>query len=310
MVRGDLLWVNRRPAENGAAPPIVPWRVVLHRRRVSELEQDTHLEKVGAGRFRVRITDRWNIGTAPNGGYLAVITTKSIAATLPHPHPFSVTTHFLSTARLGTAEVQVEIVRSGRGHGTAEAKLLQEGKEIVRTLAIFGDLSTVMGPTSVTVTPPDLPPFEQCERGRPGPTTALSIADRIDVGMRPGAVSWVPGPDGAPRARSEQAVLEGWVRLRDGAAPDPISLVFFADAFPPPILNLSSVQTPWVPTLELTVHVRGIPAPGLLAARFTTRALISGYLEEDGELWDSQGRLVALSRQLARVQRVEQGTRA
>jgi acyl-CoA thioesterase len=271
---------------------------------VSELDDDTRLDPAGPGRFRTRITDRWNIGTAPNGGYLAVITTKAISRCLPHPHPFSVTTHYLSTARLGTAEVQVEVVRAGRGHSTAEAKLFQEGKEILRTIAVFGDLAAAGGPTHVTVAPPDLPPPDACERGRAGPTTALSIADRIDVAMRPGAVSWMPGPDGQARVHSERAVLDGWVRLRDGTAADPISLVFFADAFPPPVLNLSVVRTPWVPTLELTVHVRAVPAPGYLAARFTTRALTNGYLEEDGEIWDSAGTVVALSRQLARVQRM------
>ena len=303
MVRGDQPSVNRQRVENSETSPIVPWRAVLHDGTVSELEDDTRLEPIGRGRFRTRITDRWSIGSAPNGGYLAVITTKSIAATLPHPHPFSVTTHFLSTARLGTAEVQVETVRSGKGHSTAEARVFQEGKEIVRTLAIFGDLATLEGPTHVTVEPPDLPPPDACERGRAGPTTQLSIADRVEVAMRPGSVSWMPRPDGQPPTHSDRAVLDGWVRLRDGTEPTPLSLVFFADSFPPPVLNLSLVRTPWVPTLELTVHVRAIPAPGYLAARFTTRALMGGYLEEDGELWDSTGKLVALSRQLARVQR-------
>jgi acyl-CoA thioesterase len=272
---------------------------------VSELDDDTRLEPIGPQNFRTQITDRWSIGTAPNGGYLAVITTKSIAARLPHPHPFSVTTHFLSTARPGPAEIAVEVVRAGKGHSTGEAKLFQGGKEIVRTIAVFGDLGAgAGGPTHVTVAPHDLPPPDACERGRAGPTSSLSIADRVDVAMRPGAVSWMPGPDGLPRRHSERAVLDGWVRLRDGSEPDPISLVFFADAFPPPVLNLSSVRTPWVPTLELTVHVKAIPAPGFLAARFTTRALVDGYLEEDGEVWDGAGKLVAISRQLARVQRM------
>lgn len=62
-------------------------------------------------------------------------------------------------------------------------------------------------------------------------------------------------------------------------------------------------MTPWVPTLELTVHVRARPAAGPLRVRFSTRALMDGYLEEDGELWDADVRLVAMSRQLARVHR-------
>ena len=59
--------------------------------------------------------------------------------------------------------------------------------------------------------------------------------------------------------------------------------------------------TGWVPTVELTVHVRCRPAPGPLRVSITTRNLAGGFLEEDAEVWDSAGRLVAQSRQLARV---------
>ena len=54
----------------------------------------------------------------------------------------------------------------------------------------------------------------------------------------------------------------------------------------------------WAPTLELTAHVRAGPAPGWLKVRHATRNLAGGMFEEDCEVWDSAGRLVAQSRQL------------
>lgn len=59
----------------------------------------------------------------------------------------------------------------------------------------------------------------------------------------------------------------------------------------------------WTPTVELTAHIRGIPVPGWLRCAFTTRFVSGGYLEEDGEVWDLSGRLIAQSRQLALVPR-------
>ena len=42
-------------------------------------------------------------------------------------------------------------------------------------------------------------------------------------------------------------------------------------------------------------------APGWLACRATTRFVSNGYHEEDFEVWDSAGTLVAQSRQLALI---------
>jgi hypothetical protein len=71
------------------------------------------------------------------------------------------------------------------------------------------------------------------------------------------------------------------------------------------VLQLGYARLPvaWTPTVELTAHVRASPAPGWLRCRFSTRFVTAGFLEEDGEVWDSTGRLVGQARQLALVPR-------
>jgi acyl-CoA thioesterase len=266
----------------------------------AQLDADTRLTPrcaAGPARFEATISGRWSIGDAPNGGYLAVLVARAMAQVLPQKDPFSITLHFLRVARPGPAGIEVEIVRTGRGHSTAVARLIQADAEVVRAIATFGELGRSVGPTVVRAEPPPLPPREACVPGRPGPTPDLSIAERVEMWMAPGSVTWTEGP------KSDRPELGGWARFADGRPTDALSLLFFSDAFPPPVLNLHAADAPWVPTLELTVHVKARPAPGWVRGWFRTRALVGGYLEEDGELWDDEGRLVAISRQLARLHR-------
>ena len=101
---------------------------------------------------------------------------------------------------------------------------------------------------------------------------------------------------------SGKACVRGWFRLRDGEPIDPIGLLVAVDGFPPTIFN-ADLPVAWTPTVELTAHLRGVPAEGWLRCAFTTRFLTGGYLEEDGVVWDERGRLIAQSRQLALVPR-------
>jgi acyl-CoA thioesterase len=90
------------------------------------------------------------------------------------------------------------------------------------------------------------------------------------------------------------------MRFADGREPDLLSLPLFVDAVAPAAFELNIRA---VTTVELTVQLRARPAPGWLAYRTSTRFLSDGYCEEDAELWDSAGRLVAQSRQLMLVLR-------
>ena len=260
---------------------------------MSEFTDDTALREVGPGRLTATPTDRWNIVDTPNGGYLMAIVLNAVDWVLPHPDPLTVTAHFLArTEPNQEATVTVEALRAGRTFSTASAAFAQDDREKIRALATFGDLRAATGPSHIDATPPPVPPLDQCS-----PVQAradhFSIVDRLDTWVIPGMEPMFDMRQGGP------AELGGWIRFRDGEEPNIRSLVFFADALPPPIINVLPMT--WVPTVEMTVHFRGHPAPGPLRFWFRSRFLVGGFLEEDGELWDSAGNLVALSRQFAMV---------
>jgi hypothetical protein len=80
---------------------------------------------------------------------------------------------------------------------------------------------------------------------------------------------------------------------------DPFSLVFAGDAYPPASFEVSDSGR--VPTLELTVYVRALPAPGPLRVVQRVKDIADERMEEVCYLWDSTGRLVAQATQLAGI---------
>ncbi len=241
----------------------------------------------------------WSIGDKPNGGYLMAVAARQLwnstrAAGSPHPHPVSVTTHFLRPAENTTFEHSAEVLRVGRTFSTAQGGLLQDGKVRVHTIATFGDV-TGPGASQEFSAPPSLPDPSECvlRDDSIGPEGTTPLAEVIETRMHPDS-GWLKGkPTGIPK-------VVGWTRFRDGHAPDPWSLLFFADALAPTVFEWLPERS-WVPTIEMTVHIRSLPVSGWLRASFTTNHVSHGRFEEDGELWDEAGTLVAQSRQLAMI---------
>jgi acyl-CoA thioesterase len=260
-------------------------------------DSGTAVEAAGPSRWRGHIEDGWDIGGVPNGGYVMSIAVSAILAELDVPDPVTLTGHYLAPATAGPVEIDVEHLRAGRRHSTAVAAMRQGEREVLRVLATCTDLGQTDGPSHVTLQPPDLPPLAACVRPEPNDTfTPPPITNRVHLALHPDHVGFAVG---APPGVAEMAA---WQRFADGREPDTRSLPLFADALPPAVFNLG-VPPAWVPTVELTVHVRARPAAGWLRAVCRTEAMAGGYLSEDGELWDSAGRLVAQTRQLALVPR-------
>lgn len=261
---------------------------------MSQYDEETAVERLDGHRFRGRVSGNWNIGDNPNGGYLVSLVTEAVAQAIDHPDPISVTTHFL---RPGVAdsdcEIDVEVLRTGRTLSTVRATLSQQGKARLTLLAAYSDLGSPAGIDSdITLTAPALPAPEDCPQRSAGDQgVSLPILDRLDIRLDPACAA--PGS-------SNEALIRGRIRHRDGRAPDARSLLLFTDSFPPsPFSKLGAIG--WVPTLELTVHVRRRPAPGWILAELRTDDLNGGRMVETGALWDSEGMLVAQCRQIGLV---------
>jgi acyl-coenzyme A thioesterase PaaI-like protein len=271
-------------------------------------------------RFRGEIHDGWDIMGNANGGYLMALAASGLREIADRPDPVTVTAHYLAPAPAGPIEVRGSLVKTGKRFATVAGSLVsapgpdgEPGRELIRVMAAFGDLAaTADGYTRMDGMAPDLPPFAQSPSRRGAPTgpgaspglspgvspaaSSPALMDRLDVRLRPGDLGFAHG------VKTGSPSIAGWFGFADGRPVDTLALLLVADAFPPPVFNIE-MPPGWVPTVELTVHVRGVPAPGPLRCRFATRFIQGGYLEEDGEVWDSAGRLVAMSRQLALVPR-------
>lgn len=251
-------------------------------------DEDTLIERASDTRFRARISDRWNVGAVPNGGYLLAIAARALGAAFDGREPRALTVHFLKPSVPGPLDLDVEKLKEGRRFATGVAKLSQNDREIARVLATFATPGPNAGPRLIAATPPELPPIETCKHVvAPEP---IAIARRFEARYAPETGGFF---DGVPSGRAE---IRAWLRFDDGREPDVWSLPLMCDALPPPLLNIAFF--PWIPTLELTVHVRARPAPGWLRTSFVSRFIFDGLLECDGEVWDSEGKLVAQSRQL------------
>jgi acyl-CoA thioesterase len=258
-----------------------------------EFDQDTALREVAPGRFAGEVTPRWNVGSVPNGGYLLSLALRAVVEGFPGRDPISATAHYLRPAAPGPVDIEVERIKEGRTIGTAQARLSQGGQEVARVLCAVGRLDPSQGPRFVDAAPPPMPDLEAA-LVRPGGAPRIEVARRFEQRFDPETVRWATGA-----GPQEHAVIRAYQRFADGRPADVLSLPLFADSLPPPVFAVLAAG--WVPTIELTVHMRARPAAGWLRSQFSSRFVFGGLLEEDGELWDSSGQLVALSRQLAAV---------
>jgi hypothetical protein len=253
------------------------------------------------GGFVADLDGAWDVGGGIlNGGYLMAVAARAAVESSPHAHPVALSGSYLRAAAPGPSTLSVTPGPAGRTLAHALVTLSDRSGPALGVQATTATLADDAAPEREQPMP-DVTPVEACipladqaHLAPPG-LDAPGLVRRLDLRLDPATAGWAVG------AGAGEPVLRAWVRLADGRDPDPLALVTFADALPPTLY--ATGRFGWAPTVQLQVLVRALPAPGwcLIEARGGT--LAGGWHDEDYAIWDSAGRLVAQSRQLARAPR-------
>ena len=210
---------------------------------------------------------------------------------MPERRPRSLTIHYMRPPRDGEVEIVVAVERSGRSATNCSARLLQGGETMCNAIAV---LSTDFDAAAEWPAPvPEVPRPETIE---PMDTSFLPprIFDQLEMRMVFGAV---------PFTGAEEGLAGGWIRTSRPAPLEPELVAMYTDCWWP--AAFPRLDGPVLaPTLDLTIHFRGVPPDGdheQVLGRFITSTASEGFIEEDGELWSADGRLIAESRQLALI---------
>jgi hypothetical protein len=260
----------------------------------------TAVRRAESGGVVADLDPGWDVGgSILNGGYLLAVIGRAAVLDSPHPHPVAVSASYLRATGPGPATLAVTHGPAGRT--LAHSSVVLSGAD-GPTLSAQVTTATLGDEPPVYSRPmPEVPPVEACVSARPGdelgghPVPEVGLRRRVETRLDPATAGWAVGrPSGEP-------VMRAWVRLTDGSAPDPFSLLLFADVLPPTSWSIGLMG--WAPTVQLQVLVRALPAPGWCLVEATASEVAGGWLDEDYRIWDSTGRLVAQSRQLARLPR-------
>jgi acyl-coenzyme A thioesterase PaaI-like protein len=256
----------------------------------------TALVPEGTGRFSGEVHPEWTIAGKPNGGYLLGMLGRAAEAIGPHEHVIAASAHYLRSPEPGPVVVEADVLRAGRTASQVHARMSQRDAVCIEALVTTSRLD------------PDSKPY--WAEGAPQPGTAgftesirlpavspagfrVAIMDQVDLRIEPGSLGFAAG---APSGRGE---LRGWLALPYDEPFDPVSLTYAVDSFPPATFDIE--LSGWVPTLELTVYVRALPAPGPVQVLQRAQLIDAQRVDEACWVWDCTGRLVAHGTQLAGI---------
>ncbi|MFZ3192602.1 MAG: thioesterase family protein [Moraxellaceae bacterium] len=244
----------------------------------------------------VEIPATWGQGRATYGGLVAAMLISHLIGQLGMQQVLrSATVSFVAPALAGAATLKAEIFRQGKSATQAEARLIQDGQVVAVLLASFGlpRESTIqvepihVAPEFKVAAPLDVPQMPYIAGMMP------EFFQHVDI-------RWAKGKP--PFSGATRPDFAGWMRYQDQSLPEfgLAHLFGLIDAWPPAVLPMFKTPAPasslcW--TLEFVRQPVGYTAADFWRYAVRTDAADEGYAHTEAQIWDQQGRLMAISRQ-------------
>ncbi|WP_043317517.1 thioesterase family protein [Microbulbifer sp. HZ11] len=252
----------------------------------------------------------WSQGRATFGGLVAAMLYQPIEAALEKATgedaqntPLrSLTLSFVAPAEAGPLNTSARVLRAGRSAVQIEAHGAQGDQVTTAALASFGK------PRESTISvgagkAPDFPPPDDCQALPYIEGLVPEFTQKFDYRLGAGAL---------PFTGSDEGRIGGWIRFKTDdeeptGRPASIShLLALIDAWPPAALSMLKTLAP---ASSLTWTVEWMPVAHTISAGPSdwwqylaeVEQAKDGYAVIAARLWDSNGQLIALSRQTATI---------
>ena len=262
------------------------------------------------GRYAAEVADRWMLVVVPQGGVVAAMAARAMAAELEIPDQTlrSLSAVFAGQVGTGPVEIDVTVLRRGRSMSQLSATVRNPGaKAGLTAIAVFGatrqgfdftdlEFPTVEGPDGLRSYRDPLPDDVEFEfDGPPMPFWEQIVETRPATGRPP----WEPHVEGP-------AEIVYWYRLDDpplldDGSLDPVGAIVLCDTMPGAVgQKLGPESGSWFgPSADFTIHLLGPARPGWLLGHNRARHAGNGYASVEMALWDPTDRtLVAYATQM------------
>ena len=257
--------------------------------------ESTEVTAVGAGAYRATIGPEWVLAMVPQGGLLAAIAARAMAAELQTDLPLRAI-HGVFTSPVPDGEVQISarVLRAGRRVSQASADVTGIGASSgFSAVAVFG--GDREGPSFTELVAPDAPPPDECPsfRDPPPPESGWEPRPRwpfwgevLDGRAAVGHPPWDDSPRGAAEVVNWFGFDDPPVQV-DGML-DPLALLVMADVMPGSVFEkLGTREQGWfAPSIDLSVHLFGHATPGWILAHSKAHLAGDGYASAEMALWD------------------------